>query len=186
VIAAPKDEAELAQLVRTALAHSGPMAIRYPRGAGVGVAVSEDPGPLPIGTWETLRTGGDLAILAVGACVYPALAAARELEAEGWRVGVVNARFIKPLDGELLAQTAAASALLLTAEENVLAGGFGAAVLEQLSAHGPAGVRVGLAGIPDEFVEHGTQTALREKYGLDAAGLAAKARRMLEDNRDGR
>jgi len=183
VIAAPRDEAELARLLRTALVHTGPMALRYPRGAGVGVAVPEDPEPLPIGTWETLRPGGDLAILAVGSCVYPALEAARELETEGWRVGVVNARFIKPLDGELLTQTAAANALLLTAEENVLTGGFGAAVLEQLSTHRPADVRVELAGIPDEFVEHGTQQALRAKYGLDAAGLAAKARKMLEEHR---
>ena len=186
VVAAPKDEAELARLLRTALVHAGPMALRYPRGAGIGVAVPELPEPLPIGTWETLRPGGDLAILAVGSCVHPALEAARELEAEGWRVGVVNARFVKPLDGALLAQTAAANALLLTAEENVLAGGFGAAVLEHLSAHGPAAVRVELAGIPDEFVEHGTQAALRAKYGLDAAGLAARARKMLEEHRDGR
>jgi len=186
VIAAPKDEAELARLVRTALVHTGPMALRYPRGAGVGVEVPEFPEPLPIGTWETLRPGGDLAILAVGSCVYPALEAARELETAGWRVGVVNARFVKPLDIALLAQTAAANALLLTAEENVLAGGFGAAVLEYLAAHGPAAVRVELAGIPDEFVEHGTQQAQRAKYGLDAAGLAARARRMLEDQRDGR
>jgi 1-deoxy-D-xylulose-5-phosphate synthase len=181
VVAAPKDEAELARLVRTALVHAGPMALRYPRGAGVGAAVPEAPEPLPIGAWETLRPGGDLAILAVGTCVYPALEAARDLETEGWRVGVVNARFVKPLDLELLAQTAAANALLLTAEENVLAGGFGAAVLEQFSAHGPAGVRVELAGIPDEFVEHGTQAELRAKYGLDAAGLAARARKMLEE-----
>ncbi|MDP1603862.1 MAG: transketolase C-terminal domain-containing protein, partial [Legionella sp.] len=116
----------------------------------------------------------------------PALEAARELETEGWRVGVVNARFIKPLDVELLARTAAANALLLTAEENVLAGGFGAAVLEYLSAHGSADVRVELAGIPDEFVEHGPQSALRAKYGLDAAGLASRARKMLGVKRDGR
>ncbi len=186
VLAAPKDEAELARLLHTALLHTGPMAVRYPRGAGVGVAVPEDPVPLPIGEWETLRPGGDLAILAVGACVYPALEAARALETEGWRVGVVNARFVKPLDVALLAQTAAANALLLTAEENVRAGGFGAAVLEHFTAHGPAKVHVELAGIPDEFVEHGTQAALRAKHGLDAAGLAAQARRMLEERRDGR
>jgi 1-deoxy-D-xylulose-5-phosphate synthase len=186
VIAAPKDEAELARLLRTALVHRGPMALRYPRGAGIGVAVPEDPEPLPIGSWETLRPGDDLAILAVGSCVGPALEAARELESEGWHVGVVNARFVKPLDTALLARTAAASALLLTAEENVLAGGFGAAVLEHLSAHGPAGVRVELAGIPDEFVEHGTQAALRARYGLDSAGLASKARNMLEEHRAGR
>ena len=118
--------------------------------------------------------------------MYPALEAARVLEAEGWRVGVVNARFVKPLDVELLAQTAAANALLLTAEENVLAGGFGAAVLEHLATHGPAAVRVDLAGIPDEFVEHGPQEDLRAQYGLDATGLAARARRMLGDKRDAR
>jgi 1-deoxy-D-xylulose-5-phosphate synthase len=179
VVAAPKDEAELAQLLRTALAHPGPMAVRYPRGAGVGVEVPLLPEPLTIGTWETLRPGGDLAILAVGVCVQAALEAARMLEAEGWRIGVVNARFVKPLDEAVLAQTAAANELLLTAEENVLAGGFGAAVLEHLSAHGPAAVRTELAGIPDEFVEHGTQEALRAQYGLDAAGLAARARSML-------
>jgi len=179
VVAAPKDEAELARLMRTALVHPGPMAVRYPRGAGVGVAVAEDPEPLPIGSWETLRPGGDLAIIAVGSCVGPALAAARELEAEGWRVGVVNARFVKPLDTQVLNATVAANDLVITAEENVLAGGFGAAVLEHLAVHGPRSARVELAGIPDEFVEHGTQTDLRARYGLDAAGLAARARSML-------
>jgi 1-deoxy-D-xylulose-5-phosphate synthase len=179
VVAAPKDEAELCRLLRTALAHPGPMALRYPRGAGTGVPVPEDPEPLPVGSWETLRAGGDLAILAVGTCVGPALEAARALETEGWRVGVVNARFVKPLDAALLARTAAETGLLLAAEENVLAGGFGAAVLEHLATHGPEGVRVELAGVPDEFVEHGSQRDLRARYGLDAAGLAARARRML-------
>jgi 1-deoxy-D-xylulose-5-phosphate synthase len=183
IVAAPKDEAELAALLRTALAHPGPMAVRYPRGAGVGVAVPETPEPLPIGSWELMRTGADLAILAVGACVAPALEAARVLEAEGWGVAVVNARFVKPLDTALLDEVAAASPLLLTAEENVVAGGFGAAVLEHVSAHGPAGVRVELAGIPDEFVEHGSQLALRERYGIDAAGLAARARRLLREQK---
>jgi 1-deoxy-D-xylulose-5-phosphate synthase len=141
---------------------------------------------LPVGSWETLRPGGDLAFLAVGACVAPALEAARLLEADGWRVGVVNARFVKPLDPVLLAQTAAANRLLLTVEENVLAGGFGAAVLEHLAAHGPTGARVELAGIPDEFVEHGTQADLRARYGLDAAGLAARARSLLGEKGGGR
>jgi len=94
----------------------------------------------------------------------------------------VNARFVKPLDAAVLAQVAAENRLLLTAEENVLAGGFGAAVLEHLSAHGPASTRVELAGIPDEFVEHGTQQQLRAQYGLDAAGLAARARKMLVEH----
>jgi 1-deoxy-D-xylulose-5-phosphate synthase len=91
----------------------------------------------------------------------------------------VNARFVKPLDAGLLEATAAANPLLLTAEENVLAGGFGAAVLEHLAARGTRGVRVELAGVPDEFVEHGPQPALRARYGIDGAGLAARARRML-------
>ncbi len=185
IVAAPRDEAELARLLRTALVHPGPMALRYPRGAGAGVPVPEDPEPLPIGSWETLRPGGDMAILAVGACVGPALEASQQLEAEGWRVGVVNARFVKPLDVGLLEATARGNGLLLTAEENVLAGGFGAAVLEHLSRQGPAGVRVELAGIPDEFVEHGTQQDLRARYGLDAAGLAARARRLLGNKRGG-
>jgi 1-deoxy-D-xylulose-5-phosphate synthase len=186
VVAAPKDEAELAQLLHTALVHPGPFALRYPRGAGIGVAVPEAPEPLAVGVWETLRPGGDLAFLAVGACVHPALEAARLLEADGWRVGVVNARFVKPLDQVLLAQTAAENKLLLTVEENVLAGGFGAAVLEHLAAHGPTGARVELAGIPDEFVEHGTQADLRARYRLDATGLAARARDLLGEKRGGR
>jgi 1-deoxy-D-xylulose-5-phosphate synthase len=178
-IAAPKDEAELARLLRTALAHPGPFALRYPRGAGAGAPVDEDPQPLPIGSWEVLRPGGDLAILAVGSCVAPALAAAEALAAEGLRVGVVNARFVKPLDDAVLAETAAANPLLLTAEEGVLAGGFGDAVLAHLAEHGPAGVRVERAGVPDEFVEHAPQAELRARFRLDAAGLAARARRLL-------
>jgi 1-deoxy-D-xylulose-5-phosphate synthase len=179
VVAAPKDEGELARLLRTALAHPGPFALRYPRGAGLGVPVDEDPDPLPVGSWEALRPGGDLAILAVGACVRPALEAAEALAAEGWRVGVVNARFVKPLDAAVLAETAAANPLLLTAEEGALAGGFGEAVLAHLAEHGPAGVRVERAGIPDEFVEHAPQALLRERFGIDAAGLAGRARRLL-------
>ncbi|HEY5999532.1 MAG TPA: 1-deoxy-D-xylulose-5-phosphate synthase, partial [bacterium] len=177
VVAAPKDEAELARLLRTALAHPGPFALRYPRGAGLGVPVDEDPQPLPVGSWEVLRPGGDLAILAVGPCVRPALEAAEALAAEGWRVGVVNARFVKPLDAAVLAETAAANPLLITAEEGVLAGGFGDAVIAQLAEQGPAGVRVERAGVPDEFVEHAPQALLRDRLGLNAAGLAGRARR---------
>jgi 1-deoxy-D-xylulose-5-phosphate synthase len=179
VVAAPKDEAELARLLRTALGHPGPFALRYPRGAGLGAPVAEEPEPLPVGSWETLRAGEDLAILAVGQLVAPSLAAAAALEREGWRVGVVNARFVKPLDAALLEATAAATGLLLTAEEGCLAGGFGSAVLEHLAEHGPAGVAVARAGVPDAFVEHGSQEILRRGLGLDAAGIAARARRLL-------
>jgi 1-deoxy-D-xylulose-5-phosphate synthase len=179
VVAAPRDENELGRLLRTALLHDGPFALRYPRGAGRGVTVEADPQPVPVGSWEAVRPGEDLVVLAVGQCVQPALAAAEALGAEGWRVGVVNARFVKPLDARLLAGAAAAG-LLVTAEEGVLAGGFGSAVLEHLAEHGPEGVRVERAGIPDEFVEHGPQEVLRSRYGLDADGIARRARRMLE------
>lgn len=179
VVMAPKDEGELARLLHTALRHEGPIALRYPRGAGVGVPVDHEPQAVPLGSWEVERPGDDLALLAVGQCLPAALEAAEALAGEGWQVRVVNARFVKPLDGELLA-AAAATGLILTAEENILAGGFGSAVLEHLAEQGPAGVRVERVGIPDEFVEHGTQEVLRNKYGLDADGLAQRMRRMLE------
>ncbi len=180
VVAAPKDEAELAVLLRTALEHPGPFALRYPRGAGLGVPVPDDPLPVPVGSWETLREGGDLAILAVGRCVAPALEAAAILEAEGRAAGVVNARFVKPLDLVCL-EAAAATGRVLTVEEGALAGGFGAAVLEHLADRGLAAVRVARAGIGDAFVEHGTQGDLRAAAGIDAAGIAAAARRLLGD-----
>jgi 1-deoxy-D-xylulose-5-phosphate synthase len=186
VIMAPKDENELCRMLRTALDHPGPAAIRYARGSGVGVPIDEDPKPLPLGSWEVERQGAEMAILATGACLAAALVAARMLEDEhGVEVTVVNARFIKPLDESLLGRLASTMDLMLTAEENVLAGGFGSSVLEFLSEHGPGGVKVERAGIPDEFVEHGSQDVLRSKYGLDAVGLYQRVLRMLgkEDGR---
>jgi deoxyxylulose-5-phosphate synthase len=129
------------------------------------VPIEEDPQPLPVGAWEVLRPGGDLAILEVGACVAPALAAAEALAAEGLRIGVVNARFVKPLDAAVLAATAAANPLLLTARGGAR-GRVGAAVLEQLSAHGPVGVRVG-GRIPDEFAERPSRPCARPCTGLE-------------------
>ncbi len=183
VLAAPKDEAELARLLRTALTHPGPFALRYPRGAGAGAPVDQDPAPITVGSWEALRPGGELTILAVGSCVAPALEAAESLALEGRAVGVVNARFVKPLDLAVLAAAAAAGPLL-TVEEGVIAGGFGAAVLEHLAEHGPPGVRLETAGVPDEFVEQGSQAALRARCRIDAAGIAARARRLIAGRAD--
>jgi len=180
VIMAPKDENELRRMLRTAVAHQGPTVIRYPRGAGQGLPVDEDPKVIPLGSWEEEISGEDMAILAVGSTFHPAREAARMLEEEGWKVTVINARFIKPLDRVLLQATAASTGLLMTVEENVLAGGFGSAVLEFLSDEGHAGVTVERVGIPDEFVVQGSQDVLRSRYGLDAAGLYQRARRMLE------
>ncbi len=176
---APKDENELRDMLYTAVEHPGPIAVRYPRGKGVGVAFSSTLQRVPIGQAEVLREGEDLLILALGASVYPALAAAGKLEAHGFSATVVNARFVKPLDENLILTLAAKHGRVLTVEENVLAGGFGSAVLELLSDRGLA-VAVKRLGIPDIFVEHGAPAILRQKYGLDADGILQGALTALE------
>ncbi|MEW6232616.1 MAG: 1-deoxy-D-xylulose-5-phosphate synthase [Chloroflexota bacterium] len=171
VVMTPKDENELVAMLWTSLQVEGPVAIRYPRGAGVGVPLEEEPTPLPIGKAEVLRRGRDLAILAVGVSVYPALAAAETLSLEGIDAAVVNARFVKPLDRSLIVGLAKHFRRIVTVEENALAGGFGSAVLELLEERGLTGVNVKRIGLPDEFVEHGTQEILRNKYNLTSEGI---------------
>jgi len=180
VVMAPKDENELRDMLFTAVEHPGPIALRYPRGRGEGVAFSSTLSKVPIGQAEVLREGQDLFILALGASVYPALEAARGLEKKGFSASVVNARFIKPLDEALILNLAAKHGRVLTVEENVMAGGFGSAVLELLSDRGLFGVTVKRLGIPDVFVEHGAQDVLRKKYELDAAGILKNALAILE------
>ncbi len=180
VLMAPKDENELRHMLLTAVEHPGPIALRYPRGRGVGVAFSSTLNKVPIGKAEVLQEGQDLFILALGASVYPALEAARELARQGFSATVVNARFVKPLDEHLILSLAARHGRVLTVEENVVAGGFGSAVLELLADRGLFGVTVKRLGIPDVFVEHGTQDILRQKYGLDAAGIVKSALTILE------
>lgn len=177
---APKDENELQHMLRTAIAHDGPIAVRYPRGNGYGVPLDQAFQALPIGKGEILREGRDAALLAVGTMVYPALEAANALAAEGIELSVVNARFIKPLDRELILSLAGKSARLFTAEENVLQGGFGTAVLELLEEEGLDGIAVTRIGYPDSYVEQGEQPELRAMYGLDAKGLAEKIRKVLQ------
>jgi 1-deoxy-D-xylulose-5-phosphate synthase len=172
---APKDENEMRDMLYTAVEHPGPVALRYPRGKGVGVAFSSTLQKVPIGKAEVLREGEDLLILALGASVYPALKAAEQLEKQGFSTTVVNARFVKPLDETLILTLAAKHGRVLTVEENVLAGGFGSAILELLADRGLTGVSVQRLGIPDTFVEHGAPNILREKYGLDAAGILQSA-----------
>jgi 1-deoxy-D-xylulose-5-phosphate synthase len=175
VLMAPKDENELRDMLFTAVEHPGPVALRYPRGRGVGVAFSSTLSKVPIGKAEVVREGQDVLILAVGASVYPALEAAKELEKQGFSATVVNARFIKPLDEALILNLAAQHGRVLTVEENVVAGGFGSAVLELLADRDLFGVTVKRLGIPDVFMEHGTQDILRKKYELDAAGILKHA-----------
>lgn len=179
-VMAPKDENELQHMVKTAVCCGHPISLRYPRGVGYGVAMDADLKELEIGKGETLAEGDDLAILAVGVTVYPAMEAARLLAADGIRATVVNARFIKPLDRELILAAASRTGRLLTVEENALQGGFGSAVLELLESAGRFDIRVKRLGIPDRFVEHGSQSQLRADLGLDAAGIAASARGLLE------
>jgi 1-deoxy-D-xylulose-5-phosphate synthase len=179
VLMAPKDENELRDMLYTAVEHPGPIAMRYPRGRGVGVAFSSILNRIPIGKAEVLTEGNDLLILALGASVYPALEAAKNLAQQGFSATVVNARFVKPLDESLILTLAASHGRVLTVEENIVAGGFGSAVLELLADRGIFGVPVKRLGIPDIFVEHGSQDLLRQKYGLDAAGILKGALEIL-------
>ena len=178
VVMAPKDENELQHMLRTAVGCGGPASVRYPRGKGLGVSLDETPRALEVGRAEILLEGADMAIFAIGYTVYPALAAARRLHEEGIEATVVNCRFVKPLDAELLTRLASATGKVLTVEENVLAGGFGSAVLEMLEQAGLAGIEVKRLGIPDEFVEHATQAEMRRKYGIDEDGILEAARKL--------
>ncbi len=181
VVMAPRDENELRRMLATAINHDGPIAFRYPRGAGVGVALTPTPQPLTIGEAEVLREGDDLVILAVGRPVAAALKAHQRLAEAGINATVVDARFVKPLDKGRIRSLAERIPRILTVEENVLPGGFGGAVLECLADAGMTGVRVSRLGIPDVFVPHGPQGALLSQYGLDASGIVAASRRLIED-----
>ncbi len=173
---APKDENELRHMLKTAIDHTaGPIAVRYPRGAGVGVATDEPLHALPIGRAELLREGMDIAILAVGTMVLPAERAADALAAEGIDAAVVNARFVKPLDERLVLDLARRCGAVVTVEENVTAGGFGAGVLETLAQAGVV-VPTRVLGVPDRVFEQASQARLREMAGLTPDGIAAAAR----------
>ena len=176
---APKDENELRHMLKTAIASDHPMALRYPRGAGYGVTLDQELKLLPLGVGEELEAGEDVSIVAIGSTVYPALQAARLLRERGIRATVVNARFVKPLDKGLILEVALRSGNLVTVEENALQGGFGSAVLELLATEAIYHVRVKRIGIPDRFVEHGSQAQLRADLGLNAEGIAATVEAFL-------
>ena len=182
IIMAPKDEGELRHMMATALNHDGPSAIRYPRGEGVGCDVSTPFQILPLGKGEELRGAGestlDVAVLAAGYSVQPSLEAVDKLLEEGNKIGLVNARFVKPLDEALICDVARRAKKIITVEENVVMGGFGSAVLELLAREGIL-VPVTLIGVPDEFIHHGAQKIQRREIGLDADGLLYTMRRHL-------
>ncbi len=178
-VMAPKDENELQHMIKTAVYANRPISLRYPRGAGYGVTMNQDPVSLQIGTGEILEEGADLAIIAIGSTVYPALDAVKKLSGHGISATVINARFVKPLDSEMILEAARNTGVLLTVEENALAGGFGSAVLELLESEGLTGIKIKRIGIPDRFIEHGSQAQLRKDLGLDADGIADAARSLI-------
>ncbi|KAB0668797.1 1-deoxy-D-xylulose-5-phosphate synthase [Oryzomonas sagensis] len=170
---APKDENELRHMLKTAVYSGAPMAMRYPRGAGYGVEMDRELTSLEIGKGELLVEGNDVCIVAIGSTVYPALQAAETLKGRGIAAGVINARFVKPLDANLILSAAGQTGRIVTVEENALQGGFGSAVLELLFDNGRQDVKIKRLGIPDHYVEHGSQAQLRKDLGIDAEGIAA-------------
>lgn len=176
LVCAPKDEEELRHLLATALEAGHPIAVRYPRGAGEGTATAGPPTALPVGKGEIVREGRHGAIWALGPRVGAAMEAAGRLAAEGLEVTVVNGRWVKPLDRELLAATVAAGSRLITVEDHNVMGGFGSAVLEAISELGILGVDVLRLGVPDRFIAHATQAEQWREVGLDADGILRAAR----------
>ena len=180
VVMAPKDENELRRMLATAINHNGPISIRYPRGGGVGAILEKDIRPLPIGKGEVVKSGDDIVIFAIGSTVTDALEAHAILAEQGVEATVVNSRFVKPLDTELIIELAQKIPRIITIEENILQGGFGSAVLEVLSDSGKAGIRVERIGIGDHFVEHGSQKILRSKYGINASAIVQSVNNILQ------
>ena len=171
VLMAPKDESELRDMLYTAVYYKdGPVALRYPRGSALGVELKEGFEKLPIGKGETVRNGTDIAILAVGNMVEYSLAAAAMMENDGISAEVINMRFIKPLDTGLLENAAARFNKIVTVEENALEGGFGSAVLEFLNDSNLK-VDVLRIGIPDKFIDHGTQKELHNLIEIDPESI---------------
>ena len=179
IIMAPKDENELRHMLKTAVEYKGPSAVRYPRGSGFGVQQDPEISTLEIGKAEILREGSDVAILGIGSEVHHCLKAAERLAAEGLNPTVVNARFVKPLDEELILALARSHGSIVTAEDHYLMGGFGSAVMELLEAHGLHDVRVLRIGFEDHLIEHGSQSLLLAKYGLDGNGIYSKVREFV-------
>jgi len=187
VLMAPRDEAMLVHMLRTALLFDGPIALRYPRGEGTGAQLPQEPHPIAIGTGEILREGGAseaagrrVALIGYGSGVGKALAAAEELSGQDLSVTVVDARFAKPIDAGLMAQLAAEHDLLVTVEEGVLAGGFGSAVWETLNEAG-ATPRILRVGLPDRYVTHGKPALLHEEIGFTPERIAERVAAAISD-----
>jgi 1-deoxy-D-xylulose-5-phosphate synthase len=183
-VMAPKDENELRHMIYTAVNHNGPASFRYPRGDVLGVPLDQDFKFLDIGKGELLREGNDIAIVAIGNRVYDALSAAEKLEKDGIHAAVINARFAKPLDVQLISEVSKVCGNILTVEENSLMGGFGSGVFESLRATGLGHLTGYSLGVPDNFVKHAPQSVGRKNFGLDTDGIYAKAVEILKSPKD--
>jgi len=182
VVAAPRDENQLQHLLATAVESERPFAVRFPRGAAAGVALDPEPKPLPIGRGELLRVGSDVALVAIGKTVAAACTAAEALAERGISAALVDARYAKPLDADLLAAVAGRCGLVVTVEDHARAGGFGSAVLEVLAERAPEARSVRL-GIGDAFVEHGDPEQQWREAGIDADSIARAVERALGGSR---
>jgi len=182
VVMAPKDENELCRMLATAISYKGPIAFRYPRGTGTGIKIDHPIVPLPIGKGEILTKGDDVLILAIGSSVNEAISAQSMLMEENIFATVVNCRFVKPLDIELVLSLVDKIPRIITVEENVLQGGFGSAVIECLIDEGAKGFDLKRIGMPDIFIEHGPQDFLRSKYGIDAPAIVNAAKLLVRDS----
>jgi len=178
IIMAPKDENELQHMLYSSTKYDLPVAIRYPRGTGEGVSLDWQFQEIPLGKGELLKEGKDALIIAIGNHVWSAFRVSNALEKEGFKVGVINARFLKPLDEELILEQAKTVPLVITIEENSLYGGLGSAVSELLLENGLS-VRFKRIALPDKFVEHGDLKTLREVYGLSEKALYNKIKSLL-------
>ncbi len=188
VVMAPADESEMRQMLATALQHDGPAAFRFPRGPGMGLPLDPSPQALPIGKGRIVRKAGprpDVLVAAAGAPVHAAVEAAEALAKEFIEVVVVDARFVKPLDAELVCALASQAKKVVTVEEGCLAGGFGSACLEAFERYGlfESGLKVKRLGLPDAFVTHGDANKQRVELGLDAAGIAEACRGLVGERK---
>ena len=179
VVMAPKDENELQHMLKTALSYEGPASVRYPRGVSLGVPMDQEFKEIPVGKGELLREGTDVAIIAIGVSVWPAVKAAEQLAQDGLSTAVINARFAKPLDEELIVNVAKRVRYVVTVEEGCKMGGFGSAVLEALSDAGVTGIRTKVIGLPDWYIEQGPQDLLRERYGLTTDGIYRSVKELV-------
>ncbi len=179
VVMAPKDENELQHMMKTCLEFNGPISVRYPRGVSLGVKMDPIPQALPVGKGELLKAGADVAIIAIGVSVWQAVEAAERLDKEGISTAVVNGRFAKPLDHELIVDVAKQVRYVVTVEEGCKIGGFGSAVLETLSEAGVTDVKTKVLGLPDWYIEQGPQDLLRERYGLTAEGIYQSVKEVI-------